>query len=177
MIIDQKIFLFINQFAGQNFYIDTLFYFFSSIVPYLFILFLVFFLLRNIKSYGWLTAEALFAGFFARYALVELVRHLVPRARPFLVLEEAKLLLPYKETMSFPSGHTAFLFGISTIVYFYNKKVGAFLYAISAMGAMARIFMGMHWPADVFVGALVGVFAGIVISEISNFLKKSLTKK
>ncbi len=177
MIIDQTLFLFINQFAEQNFYIDILFYFFSIIVPYLFILFLGFFFLRNIKNYGWLTVEALFAGFFARYALVEIVRYFVPRSRPFLILEEAKLLLPYKETMSFPSGHTAFLFGISTVIYLYNKKIGAFLYAISSMAAMARVFMGIHWPVDVFVGALVGVVTGLFVSEIGSVIKKNLTKK
>ena len=177
MNFDQGTFLFLNSFAGSSFSLDLTFYFLASITPYLIIFSFLFLLLRNWKKNGWFVGEVLFAGFFARYALVELVRYLFPRTRPFQVIEDVNLLLSYKETASFPSGHTAFLFAISTVVYFYNKKVGIFLYVLSFLGGISRVFAGMHWPTDIFIGALVGIFAGILINALAVVVKKSLTKK
>ncbi len=177
MNIDKVIFLFLNQFAGTNFYLDFSFYFFASILSCLFIIILFLFLIRNVKKNGWFVGEALFTGFLARYGLSEILRYFFPRTRPFFVLEEVKLLLPYKESLSFPSGHTAFLFAVSTIIFFYNKKLGIFLFALSFIGGVSRAIMGIHWPGDIFAGALVGVFAGIVVSEIARLIRKKLTKK
>ncbi len=177
MNIDIASYLYLNDFAGEYFFLDTVFYFFSSVLPYLFIFAFLFLFLRNWKKNGFFAAEVLFAGFFARYALVEVGRYFFPRERPFQILEEANLILPYKESLSFPSGHTAFLFGISTAVYFYNKKLGIILYILSFLGGVARVFAGVHWPLDIVAGALTGVLAGVIVSEIARVLKPSLTKK
>ncbi len=174
MNIDQALLLFLNDFTGRYFYLDFFFYFFAAVVPYIIVFLFLFFLIRNWRKNGWFVGEVLLTGFFARYTLVELVRYFFPRIRPFQVLEDVNLLLPYKETLSFPSGHTAFLFGISTAVYFYNKNVGIVLYIFSFVMGVSRIFTGIHWPTDVLAGALVGIFAGIFVSEISRFVKRKV---
>ncbi len=174
MNVDKAVFLFLNDFTGRYFYLDFVFYFFAAIAPYIIVFLLLFFLVRNWKKNGWFVGEVLFTGFFARYALVELVRYFFPRIRPFRALEDVNLLLPYKETLSFPSGHTAFLFGVSTAVYFYNKNLGIVLYVFSFLMSSSRVFAGTHWPMDVLAGALVGIFAGLFISEISLFIRRKV---
>ncbi len=177
MNIDAEIYLYLNKFAGEYFFLDFIFYFFASILPYLFIFAFVFFFLRNPQKNGFFSLEVIFTGFFSRYALIEAGRYFFPRERPFQVLEEVNLILPYKESLSFPSGHTAFLFGISTAVYFYNKRIGIIFYLLSFLGGVARVFAGMHWPLDIVAGALTGVLGGIIISELARIFKPNLTKK
>ncbi len=177
MEIEKTIFILLNSLTGASFGIDFLFYFFAQIFPIVMLFPFLYLLIRSVKKNGYLIGEILIAGLFARYALVEVARYFFPRARPFIILEEVNLLLPYKESFSFPSGHTAFVFAIATIIYFKNKKVGKFFYLLSFLVGLSRIIVGAHWPLDIFAGALLGIASGIIISEgIKTVKRKSGTK-
>jgi membrane-associated phospholipid phosphatase len=62
----------------------------------------------------------------------------------------------------FPSGHvslvvtTLLVFGYGGAVY---KRLSYFLIATAAAVIFAVLYLGVHWPADVFAGFLVAVFA------------------
>ena len=60
---------------------------------------------------------------------------------------------------SFPSGHatTGFIFATPFVLIFKNYliKIAAIGYGI--ITGYARIYIGVHYPADVFVGSLVGI--------------------
>ena len=73
---------------------------------------------------------------------------------------------------SFPSGHAAFYFAIATIVYFYNKKAGLGFFLASFLISISRVFVGIHWPADIMAGALVGIFSGWLIIKIAKKFQK-----
>jgi undecaprenyl-diphosphatase len=177
MYIDKIIFLFLNGLTGKYFFLDFLFYFFAQISIYFLVFFFLFLLLRNWKKNGWFVGEAIFAGLFARLGLVEIIRYISPQLRPFKILEGVNLLVPAKESLSFPSGHTSFVFALSTIVYFYNKKIGIVFYAISFLMGISRIIVGIHWPTDIFVGILVGILSGIIVNEVFFLVKNKLIKK
>ena len=82
------------------------------------------------------------------------------------------LLLSHEATSSFPSGHAAFYFALSTIIYFYNKKAGLLFLFASFLISISRVFVGIHWPFDIFAGAIVGIFSGWIILKISKkFIK------
>ncbi len=161
-----------NALTGNIFYLDLSFFFFAQIVPYLIAIPFLYLLLRNIKKHGWFAGEVLLAGFFTRYALVELVRYAFPRERPFQVFEEINLILPFKDSPSYPSGHIAFLFAISTIVLHYNERWGIALYSLSFLSAISRVITGVHWPLDVLCGALLGILGGIIVRETLRYIKK-----
>ncbi len=65
---------------------------------------------------------------------------------------------------SFPSGHATFYFALATIVYFYNKKVGIWFFIVSFFIAVARVFVGVHWPSDILAGALLGILMGYILN-------------
>ena len=164
MSFDLYLFNLINQFAGKWPVLDNLAIFFAKYFVYILVLFLLPFLIKNFKKYFKMVISALSAAFFARFAIVEIIRYLLPRSRPF-IKNKVNLLFPYIES-SFPSGHAAFTFALATVVYYYNKKVGILFFIAGFLISISRVFAGIHWPSDILVGASVGIFSGWLVNKI-----------
>lgn len=66
---------------------------------------------------------------------------------------------------SFFSGHASSSFSITMLMYlFLRKKLKwAILFFIwPILFAMSRIYVGVHFPIDIIVGMMVGIFSGIL---------------
>lgn len=166
-MIDYFIFQKINGLAGKSVCIDSLGIFFAEYLGYFLVAILFLFLLKNSKKYRPIVIKGLISAFFARFGITELIRFLWDRSRPF-VENNVNLLLNHPATSSFPSGHAAFYFGLSTIVYFYNKKLGILFLISSSLISISRVFVGVHWPSDVLAGAVIGIFSGWIVNKISG---------
>jgi undecaprenyl-diphosphatase len=68
--------------------------------------------------------------------------------------------VPMPASTSFPSGHAASAFAFATGAGHVFPAVGAPLGLLAAAVAYSRVHTGVHYPADVIVGALVGTSAG-----------------
>ncbi|REH00091.1 phosphatase PAP2 family protein [Flavobacterium aquicola] len=70
--------------------------------------------------------------------------------------------LKIKSYRSFPSGHTASVFAMSTILTNYFKK--RYLYPLLLLFAVtigySRIYLAQHFLIDVLAGAIIGVLSG-----------------
>lgn len=166
MIFDLYLFQLINQFAGRWLWLDNLAVFFAKYFEFFLIFFLLLLLAKDYKKYWRMVVQSAAAAILARLAIVELIRWLWPRTRPF-VANNANLLFNYNSSAaSFPSGHSAFYFAIATVVYFHNKKAGVFFFIASFLISLARVFAGIHWPSDILVGALVGIFSGWLVFKL-----------
>lgn len=166
----------INQFAGQNPYLDIIAIFFAKYFGYFLIGFLFILLYKNFNKYLRMTISAISAAFLSRLFFTELIRFIVPRQRPY-VENNVNLLLSHISQPAFPSGHAAFFFALSTVVYLYNVKkyphlrffnvsIGLWFFTASFIICLARVFCGIHWPLDILAGAIVGIFSGILIYKI-----------
>lgn len=62
---------------------------------------------------------------------------------------------------SFPSDHAALFFALATCIFFVSRGAGIFalLHAFFVV-SLPRVYMGMHYPTDIVVGALIGVSLG-----------------
>jgi len=166
--MDLFIFQKINQLAGKWLCLDALAIFFAKYFEYVLILCLFVFLIKNFKKYWPMVIRAFLAAILARFVIVAIVRYLLPRSRPF-VDNHVNLLIPYNQyEASFPSGHAAFYFALSTVVYAYNKKAGSLFFLASFLITISRVFAGLHWPSDIIAGALIGIFSGWLISFFSR---------
>jgi undecaprenyl-diphosphatase len=172
--MDLYLFNLINQYAGQSKILDNLAIFFAEYFQYLIAVILLIVILKNFKKNLPMAVSIIGTVFLSRIVITEIIRHLFFRQRPFVVLENAHLLLNQSPTEpSMPSGHAALFFALATAVYFYNKKLGAFLFISSLLIVLARIFAGVHWPSDVLVGTLIGIFSGWLVNKFYyNFFKR-----
>ncbi len=173
MNIDFYIFQQINQFAGRWIWLDNIGIFFAKYFEY-FLIILIFLILLFYKKAGWkLIFQSFLAAILARFGIVELIRYFFPRTRPF-VENHVNLLLNKINESSFPSGHAAFYFALSTVIYSYNKRAGIFFFIASFLISISRVFVGVHWPLDIIAGALVGVFSGWLILKLTKTKLKKI---
>jgi len=170
MKIDVYLFNLINQYAGRWEFLDQLAIFFAAYFEYVLLAILFVVLVGNFIKHKQMVINAVVAAVFVRLTIVEIIRQIHFRARPFVANDVNLLLLGYDpHEASFPSAHAAFYFTLSTIVYGYNKKVGILFYVGSTFIVIARVFAGVHWPLDIIAGALLGVLMGRLLA---TFFKK-----
>ena len=95
------------------------------------------------------------------------------RLRP-LHQEDLNFLLPngmrpttLEEWSSFPSDHAALFYALSTGMFFISKRVGigALVYTTLLIG-LPRIYLGLHYPTDVIVGALIGIMSALLCNTM-----------
>ncbi len=173
MNIDFYIFQQINQFAGRWIWLDNIGIFFAKYFEY-FLIILIFLIPLFYKKAGWkVIFQSFLAAILARFGIVELIRYFFPRTRPF-VENHVNLLLNKINESSFPSGHAAFYFALSTVIYSYNKRAGIFFFIASFLIAISRVFVGVHWPLDIIAGVLVGVLSGWLILKLTKTKLKKI---
>jgi undecaprenyl-diphosphatase len=87
-----------------------------------------------------------------------LLKWAIPRARPDL-----HGLIARPHSHSFPSGHAATSFACATVLSAAVPRARLPLYVLAALIAWSRIYVGVHYPVDVFAGALLGVALGVAV--------------
>jgi len=98
-----------------------------------------------------------------------LLKPLFARARP-CHLEIGRLLVDCGTGFAMPSLHSANSFGVFTPFVVRFRWKAAPLYLLSFIVAYSRVYVGVHWPADVLIGAAYGVTIGLVVAFLSEWV-------
>jgi len=165
--MDSFLFHLINQYAARWAVLDFIGVFCAKYLEY-FVIFLLFLFLVERFAKNWKTVvKAFVSAVLARFVIVNLTRFLWYRPRPF-VSNAVNLLMTYSDEPSFPSGHAAFYFALSTIVFYKNKEAGLLFFLLSFFICLGRVFVGIHWPSDIFFGAIIGALSGWLVNKIAK---------
>jgi membrane-associated phospholipid phosphatase len=111
-------------------------------------------------------------GTLTLWLLVELIKALTDRARPFNLLCETRVIGWRAPGLSFPSGHTAqtfFVVALSVSAFQLPLGIAAALYGVAALVAFTRVYVGAHYPRDVIAGAILGLVWGILSIMIAPY--------
>jgi membrane-associated phospholipid phosphatase len=107
---------------------------------------------------------SLLVGLVTSGVLVQILKHLIGRARP-RITDSLLVLGPTLQGSydSFPSGHTAMAFCLATILSHYFPPYRVLFYLFAILEGLARIDGTSHFPSDVLAGALVGIVVAKVL--------------
>jgi membrane-associated phospholipid phosphatase len=85
------------------------------------------------------------------------------RTRPFEDHLETRVYGPRPTTPSFPSGHAAGAVAGAYALGRIAPNARTIVWALAFLVCTSRIYLGVHYPLDVLVGALLGLFAAVVV--------------
>jgi undecaprenyl-diphosphatase len=119
------------------------------------------------------------ASHFLKYFLVAfvierliyfVVKNSFKRNRPADAIDDFSSFIIPSDKFSFPSGHTSAAFLFAVFVGFLIPALLPFLLVWAVLVAMSRIFLGVHFPTDTVVGAMLGSGVAISVLHYGAFL-------
>jgi membrane-associated phospholipid phosphatase len=117
-------------------------------------------------------AVEIILGTLTLWLLVETIKALTDRARPFLDLEGTRVIGWRQIGRSFPSGHTAQTFFLVTLLS-HQFQLGMWgtvpLYAVAVLVGFTRMYVGAHYPRDVIGGAVLGSIWGVLATLVDTY--------
>ncbi|MGN0806522.1 MAG: phosphatase PAP2 family protein [Candidatus Coproplasma sp.] len=145
---------------------------------------LILLIFKKTRRGGFIAAASLIFNFILVNAILKTV---VNRPRPWTEFEELKIFyeqfgIRLPTDSSFPSGHASacFCLAVACVCAFKLKGLPALVIAFCV--AVSRIYLCVHYPSDVLVGALIGTACGVAgyftaTAIIKKFINKPAKKE
>lgn len=124
-----------------------------------------------VQDYHRLAVEVIL-GTLTLWLLVETIKALTDRARPFFDLEGTRVIGWRQLGRSFPSGHTAQTFFLVTLLSHQFQLVTWVtvpLYTVAVLVGFTRMYVGAHYPRDVIAGAVLGSIWGVLATLVDPY--------
>lgn len=109
--------------------------------------------------YGWPAVYvSLHMGLVGLVGLViyKLLKGSTLRIRPYHYNHDIFQNVAALDQFSFPSGHTLHAVNFTLVLLHYYPEWAYLVVPFAALTALSRIVLGLHYPSDVLVGALIG---------------------
>ncbi|MCB0076569.1 MAG: phosphatase PAP2 family protein [Anaerolineales bacterium] len=171
--MDYGLFEAINGLAGRWTVADEFFRFFANdyIVPTAIVAMLVIDWFRGALRARRVVVHAILALLVANL-IVKLSNLLWYRLRPF-TLHDVTLLFYYPSDSSFPSNSAAAMWAMAWALWLRDRRspLGRMALLLAALMGFSRIWVGVHYPADIVGGALVGIIAATLVERVRQRLR------
>ncbi len=89
-------------------------------------------------------------------AIYKVLKSRLVRERPFVSHADVLCGTPPLDRYSFPSGHTLHAVLFTSIAVAWFPQLAIVLVPFAVLVALSRVVLGLHYPTDVAVGALIG---------------------
>jgi len=105
---------------------------------------------------GTLVALHMAAVGFVGLLIYKLMKGRMVRQRPSITWSQIRRGTAPLDLYSFPSGHTLHAIAFTTIAIDFYPALGWLLIPFTMLVALSRVVLGLHYPSDVLVGAIIG---------------------
>ncbi len=174
--IDTLAFLFINR-DFQNSLFDILMPFITNRAYLIFLPPFLWFLLKDRKN-ALIVLVVAFTSLLISDWFSNILKHYFERSRPCNEFEGVRVLVGCGRSFSMPSNHAVNAFAFATPFYILFKTRMRYAFAIIALlVGFSRVYVGVHYPSDVIVGALLGVFLAISVIKFYNWSSERFKEK
>lgn len=95
-------------------------------------------------------------------AIYRIVKRWIARQRPCRACPGIREVTRPLDEFSFPSGHTLHSVAFSVIMSAYYPATAWIVWPFTVLVAVSRVVLGLHYPSDVVVGALIGLTTALV---------------
>ncbi|PLR94043.1 phosphatase PAP2 family protein [Bacillus sp. T33-2] len=100
------------------------------------------------------------------HVIMAAIKKTVRRIRPYIALPDAKVHGHLFKDHSFPSGHSTAIFSLLVPYMVYSPGLIPVLFPAACLVAFSRVVLGVHYPSDVFAGALLGSVTAIAFCSL-----------
>lgn len=172
---DRETFVYLNSLGIEQY--DMFWSIVTKFPPWipLFVLIITLFFIKSSKREALFMILTLLAMVLFVSTLTELTKNVVARLRPNNDEEINTLIRILKSPsgFSFFSGHASSSFSIITLVVLFLRQHVKWIYLLyiwPILFAISRIYVGVHFPIDVIIGALVGIFSAWMFYKLYGLL-------
>ena len=88
--------------------------------------------------------------------LYKLLKRWTRRPRPFAADVRIRAWIAPLDEFSFPSGHTLHAVSFTIVALSWYPQLAWLLVPFTAMVALSRVVLGLHWPSDVLAATAIG---------------------
>lgn len=102
-----------------------------------------------------------------------LLKNIVARPRPYDVITGLTSLVGAQKDYSFPSGHTGSSFAAAVVMLrMLPKRYGVPAVVLAVLVGLSRLYVGVHYPTDVFAGMMIGTGIALTVCVCMNRWKR-----
>lgn len=120
------------------------------------------------KKYTKLSSLIFLSSYAISIAAYRAIKFIVERPRPFVTLDNVRLLLGPRSGFSFPSGHAVTSFCLATVIAIRYPKMRYPIFIAATLVALSRPYIGVHYPSDILAGSVLGILVGYVVTKTVN---------
>jgi undecaprenyl-diphosphatase len=96
------------------------------------------------------------------FVAVQIIKKVSCRKRPYLTLPNVTICSNPLKDYSFPSGHTTAAFSIAVVFALHSPPLAISVIPLALLVGLSRMYVGLHYPTDCFIGALLGTVSSIL---------------
>ena len=169
--IDRELFMWVNGLGAQMPFLDGFMLFLSSkwgAIPLYALLCAVLYRVYGLRGFLWIAIGAVCTVILTDQGSVRLFKEVVQRLRPChepLLEHSVRLVQDSCGGMyGFVSSHAANTFGVAAFAFVLLRRwpvQASLLFLWAGTVGLSRIYLGVHYPGDVLVGALFGTAIGL----------------
>lgn len=131
---------------------------------------------REERKDHWFFLPFLLSFVFAWLGVEYFLKPVIGRIRPTEMMG-AVVVGSMPGNFSFPSGHASIAFALAAVLAAKEKRWFWWVYTLALLVACSRVYLGVHYPADVVVGGVLGWTIGKVALAVTGVLRRDMGRR